>query len=378
MSSPASRQITVLHVDDEPDFAELTATFLERENERLSVETTTSANDGTERLEEDSIDCVVSDYEMPGKNGIEFLKAVRDDRPDLPFILFTGKGSEEIASEAISAGVSDYLQKRGGTDQYTVLANRIENAVDKYRAEKLVERAFRAMDRSREGIALLDEDGEFIYVNGEYCEIVGYDQTELIGAFWELVYPDEQAQRIYDQILDSVPVNGHWTGDTVYQRKDGSRVVVNHALAYSEEGTMICLIRNVSEAEAQQQALREERQRFDLFIDAVEDYAIFMLDRDGYITSWNTGATRLKGYTEDEILGTHFSVFYTEDQREDELPERLLEQALEQGSAEHQGPRVRKDGTTFQADVVITAVYDQENTHRGFGKVTRELTDTDD
>jgi DNA-binding NtrC family response regulator len=171
MVSPASRSITVLHVDDEPDFADLAATFLERENERFVVETVTRASDGVDRLAEGSIDCVVSDYEMPDQNGIEFLEAVREDHPDLPFILFTGKGSEEVASDAISVGVTDYLQKEVGTDQYVVLANRIENAVDKYRAETLVERAFRAMDSSREGIALLDEDGEFIYVNEAYAEL---------------------------------------------------------------------------------------------------------------------------------------------------------------------------------------------------------------
>jgi len=121
--------VRVLHVDDEPDFVETASTFLEREDDRLTVETTTRADEGLERLKKDSHDCVVSDYEMPRKDGIEFLESVRERCPTLPFILFTGKGSEEIASEAISAGVTDYLQKGTGTEQYTVLANRIENAV---------------------------------------------------------------------------------------------------------------------------------------------------------------------------------------------------------------------------------------------------------
>jgi PAS domain S-box-containing protein len=138
---------------------------------------------------------------------------------------------------------------------------------------------------------------------------------------------------------------------------------------------MICLIRDISDSEAQEQALRAERQRFDLFIDAVRDYAIFMLDPDGYVTSWNTGAERLKGYTEDDILGNHFSVFYTEEQREAGLPERLLEEALANGSVEHVGPRVRKDGTTFQAGVVLTAVHNEDDSLRGFGKVTRNTSE---
>jgi PAS domain S-box-containing protein len=128
-------RISVLHVDDEPGLAETAAGFLRHENDGFSVETVTSASEGLERLAEAAFDCVVSDYDMPEMNGIEFLTAVRAAHPDLPFVLFTGKGSEEIASEAISAGVSDYLQKRGGTEQYTLLANRITNLVAQYRAE---------------------------------------------------------------------------------------------------------------------------------------------------------------------------------------------------------------------------------------------------
>jgi len=132
-------RIRVLHVDDEPDFADLTAAFLEREDDRFEVETATGADEGLTRLSDEEFDCVVSDYDMPGQNGIRFLEAVREGHPDLPFILFTGKGSEEVASDAISAGVSDYLQKESGTDQYALLANRITNLVSQYRAVATVE-----------------------------------------------------------------------------------------------------------------------------------------------------------------------------------------------------------------------------------------------
>jgi PAS domain S-box-containing protein len=141
--SGESSPIRVLHVDDDLDFADLTATFLERKNERMSVETTDSVADALGRIGD--VDCVVSDFDMPGTNGIEFLERLRDDHPDLPFILFTGKGSEDVASDAIAVGVTDYLQKNPGSGQYTVLANRIENAVEKYRA---TERA-QSLDRIR-------------------------------------------------------------------------------------------------------------------------------------------------------------------------------------------------------------------------------------
>lgn len=369
--------IRVLHVDDEPEFADLTAQILEREFDHLSVETATEASDGLAKLASDDVDCLVSDFDMPGQNGIELLESVRADLPEIPFILFTGKGSEEIASEAISAGVTDYLQKGGGTEQFLVLGNRIENAVDRYRAEKLADRAFQAMDSSSEGIALLNENGEFVHVNDMYGEILGYDRSDLVGEHWETTYPEGQAQRVYDEILETVQEAGHWAGETVYRRADGSRILVDHEIAYSEEGTMICLVRNLTDEMLREKQARRDRKRLDLFVEAVEDYAIFMLDHNGYVTTWNEGANRLEGYTKDEILGKHVSTFYTESQREQGLPENLLARALADGSAEHRGPRVRKDGTTFLAHVVITAVYDEDGNHRGFGKVTRDLTAAD-
>ncbi|MEF8828037.1 MAG: response regulator, partial [Haloarcula sp.] len=140
MEGPESPQVSVLHVDDDPGLAETAAEFLEHEDDRLAVETATSGSEGLERLADGAFDCVVSDYDMPAMDGIEFLEAVRAEYPDLPFVLFTGKGSEEIASEAVSAGVSDYLQKRGGTERYTLLANRVTNLVTQYRAEAGLER----------------------------------------------------------------------------------------------------------------------------------------------------------------------------------------------------------------------------------------------
>ena len=109
--------ISVLCVDDEPGLAELTATFLERFDDRISTRTAENAQEGLACLNDIPVDCIVSDHDMPGMDGLEFLEAVRATDPGLPFILFTGRGSEEIASRAISAGVSDYMQKEAGSDQ---------------------------------------------------------------------------------------------------------------------------------------------------------------------------------------------------------------------------------------------------------------------
>jgi PAS domain S-box-containing protein len=161
--------MAVLHVDDEPGFSEMVAEFLEREYDRFTVERARSASDGLDRLVENGFDCIVSDYEMPEMNGIEFLSAVRDRYSNLPFILITGKGSEEVASEAITGGASDYIQKQSGTEQYRLLANRVRNLVEKYRSQVAVERSeqryHNLVDTAPIPILLFDTDGELVYAN---------------------------------------------------------------------------------------------------------------------------------------------------------------------------------------------------------------------
>ena len=121
--------------------------------------------------------------------------------------------------------------------------------------------------------------------------------------------------------------------------------------------------------------LRECEQTFRLLIDAVRDYAIFMLDVDGRIFSWNTGAQLLKGYRADEIIGQCFSRFYTEADRHAGRPSRLLTMAADLGRVEDECLRVRKDGTTFWANVIITALFDERGQVRGYAKITRDLTE---
>lgn len=130
--------IRVLHVDDEPDFADMVGTFLERVDAHFDIVSVTNAADGMDLLTGDDANfhCVVSDYDMPETNGIEFLKSIRKQDVAIPFILYTGKGSEEVASDAISNGADDYLQKGSGTEQYELLANRIRNAVEQYHSQQ--------------------------------------------------------------------------------------------------------------------------------------------------------------------------------------------------------------------------------------------------
>ncbi len=205
-----TQSIHVLHVDDDPDFGDLLATFLERETELIDVLSVTDPSEALDRLAEGSFDCIVSDHDMPGRNGIEFLGAVRREYPDLPFILYTGKGSEEIASEAISSGVTDYLGKGTGTSQYTVLANRIENAVAQYRAEHSLEmtqrRYQRLIEESSDVFTVLDREGRFEYVSPSVERVHGHQPVELVGELaLEYIHPSDHASIVeeFGELLEN-------------------------------------------------------------------------------------------------------------------------------------------------------------------------------
>jgi PAS domain S-box-containing protein len=165
-------RIRVLHVDDDPEFGELVAAFLARVDDSFEVVTETSAAAGLDTLTDSTVDCVVSDYDMPEMDGLAFLDAVRDSYPELPFVLFTGKGSEEVASDALSRGATDYLRKRGGTEQYDLLANRVRNAVDQFRSAKRTAELERVRTVVREVNRALVRADSREAVESRVCEIL--------------------------------------------------------------------------------------------------------------------------------------------------------------------------------------------------------------
>lgn len=205
----SSQPITVLHVDDDPDVSQLTATYLERQDDRITVKTAQNASEGLDELSQERFDCIVSDYDMPGLNGIEFLQNVRETHGDMPFILYTGKGSEEVASDAVSAGVTDYLQKQHGVQQYTILANRITNAVEQARARTDIQRMEEyygtLLEHSLDYVMVVDADAKIEYISPAVERILGYSPAELRGGDpFEHVHPDDEttAMQAFLEVLD--------------------------------------------------------------------------------------------------------------------------------------------------------------------------------
>ncbi len=319
--STLTDSIRVLHVDDDPDFAEIATDFLEREDERFDIQTATNASEGLDRLAQRDFDCVVSDYDMPGQNGLELLKAVRDKYPDLPFILYTGKGSESIASEAISAGVTDYLQKESGTSQYTVLANRIMNSVEKYHAQiELADRETRLnlfFEESPLGAIEWNEDFEFVRVNAKAEELLGYTEEELLGRSWELIVPESDSAAVKEIVDELLADEGGYYSRNENVRKNGDRIVCEwHNRAIIDDSGETVTIFSKFQDVTQRAERKRELERYEAYLEESTDI-VTVLDEDGTIEYQSPSVSRILGYDEDELIGENgFDFIHPEDKDE--------------------------------------------------------------
>ncbi len=230
-------------------------------------------------------------------------------------------------------------------------------------------------------IFMLDPDGYVISWNAGAERINGYTEQEIRGKHLSVFYPPEDVlSGKPGRELEIATTEGRVEDEGWRVRKDGTRFWANVVITalFDDEGQLRGfgkVTRDMTERREAEEALRSSEERFRLLIQDVSDYAIFMLDPTGHVVSWNAGAERIKGYTEDEIHGKHFSVFYPPEDIAVGRPERNLETAVLEGRVEDEGWRVRKDGTRFWANVVITALYGESRKLRGFGKVTRDMTE---
>src|SRR5215211_6057919 len=261
-------------------------------------------------------------------------------------------------------------------------------------------------------ILMLDTEGKVASWNEGAHRIKGYSQQEILGRHFSVFYPEEDVKRSKpERALEIAQEKGTYEEEGWRVRKYGSRFwasvlitalqdeagglrgfakvtrditerkhaedeiwQLNKNLENRVEERTSQLAAAVAELELNQRELRQSEERFRILVEGVSDYAIFMLSPDGSVVSWNEGAERIQGYEASEVIGKHFSIFYTEEDAERGLPEEELRVASTEGRFEEEGLRVRKDGARYQAEVVMTALRDEAGDLRGFSQVTRDIT----
>ena len=228
---------------------------------------------------------------------------------------------------------------------------------------------------------MLDPNGLVASWNAGAERFKGYPAHEIMGEHFSRFYPEEdQRAGLPARALEIARTEGKFEHEGWRVRKDGTRfwasVIIDPVRDHT--GNLVGyakITRDLSERKKAEASLLASEQQFRLLVQSVTDYAIYMLDSKGFVTSWNSGAARIKGYHADEIIGTHFSKFYTPEDREAGLPVRALQTAEHEGRFVREGWRVRKDGSRFWASVVIDPVLGDDGTLIGFAKVTRDVTE---
>ncbi|MFB6094911.1 MAG: PAS domain S-box protein [Halodesulfurarchaeum sp.] len=380
--SMESSPIRVLHVDDEQGFAELTADLLAREDDDIAVETVEQPSQALERLSEGDIDCIVSDYDMPDMDWLSFLRAVRQRDPDLPFILFTGKGSEEVASEAISAGVTDYLQKETGTDQYAVLANRIRNAVTRFRAEQSVEterdRFAALFENAPDPMYEVIFDGEQPVIqraNRAFESVFGYDEDAVVGRTVADVLVPEADRQEHDLIRSRV-LEGEVVDDEVTrQTESGPRIFRLRVIPFESgeaPARAYAWYTDVTEQKRREAAHR----RYEAFLENLPDTA-FVFDSEGICTYANESASEQLGIPAEQLTGV--SIEDLVEELDAELADRITDdvRALLAGEKSRLRRTLRfdlEDDTHF-VDTRSKRVETDDGDFLGIVSVLRDVTD---
>jgi PAS domain S-box-containing protein len=272
------------------------------------------------------------------------------------------------------------------TDEGTMVVSAAIDITERKAAEVALRESERSLrlvvEATPNAMVMIDRAGKIVMVNSQAERAFGYSRAELVGQPVEMLVPERFRSHhsgLREAFFTDPQPRMMGAGRDLYGlKKDGSEFPVEIGLnpIETDEGTMVlAAIVDITERKAAELALRESEQRYSMLVDGVTDYAIYMLDPNGIVTSWNRGAQRMKGYRTEEIVGQHFSCFYTEEDRAANLPQQALEIAARDSRYEVEAWRVRKDGSRFWADAVIDALKNDSGQLIGFAKITRDITE---
>jgi PAS domain S-box-containing protein len=356
--------IRILYVDDDPAFAELVSTSLERDRETFDVVSESDPARALERIEAEPerFDCLVSDYEMKNMTGLELVSALRDRDIDLPMILFTGKGSEDIASEAISMGLTDYLQKSPGSDTYRVLANRIENAVSRRRSERArrqsEERYRRLVETSPTPIAISRPEDGIVYANPRLASFLGVDEPEQLHEQQFHKYSHESDGGLVTSTLEEVLETDEDASIERVRFRTATDEVKFATLAvapvtYEDSPALQIVLNDVTEYERARRDLAETEVKYSTLVEQAND-GVVILD-DGRITFANQKAAEMLSMEQSTLTGTELSELVVADDV-DLVTERFGEETEASRDEPVEFTATGADGTTVPIEVSASTI----------------------
>lgn len=385
---------SIVIVDDAVEVRTLVRTRLRLSKKLEVVGEGSSGHDAIELAERLCPDLMLLDVSMPGMDGLEALPVVRERSPGTRVVMYSGFDEDGLAERTAALGAAAFFEKSTSLDNLAddlldllgghVPAGRAaDRGPDAVTTEPILrehlERFREVFEDAAIGMATMTLSGRLVRANPSLGRLVGRPVADLLAMpYAELAGADgarvrEAVERVVSGDRDAVQLE-----HTVPTSTGDRRLLTSLSSVRDAAHHPLYLFLQVQDVSAQREVeaeLRLSEERFRLLVGAVQDYAIFMLDPDGRIASWNAGAQRIKGWTADEIVGRHFRNFYPPDKQQERHPERELELALQDGHYEEEGWRVRKDGTMFWAQVTITAVRDEAGELVGFAKVTRDNTE---
>jgi PAS domain S-box-containing protein len=380
---PSEPKASILLVDDNP--ANLLSLRAILEELRQNLVEAHSGEEALKRVRSEEFAVVLLDVLMPGMNGFETAKLIRDgDRSRHTPIIFLTAGDIDRSQleKGYALGAVDFLVK---PLLPIILRAKVKGFIelfqDKQRTKHEADQLRLLVHGTTEyAIFMLDPQGQIVTWNAGAERIKQYKAEEIIGQHFSRFYPQDAIDRGWpDHELKVAQAEGRFEDEGWRVRKDGTQFWANVVITAlrDEQGQLRGFSKVTRDLTARKQVeenLRRSEERFRFLVEGAKDYAIFMLDPQGYIASWNPGAERIKGYSAQEIIGQHFSTFYPQEALDRGWPAHELKVAAAEGRFEDEGWRVRKDGTQFWANVVITALKDERANLLGFSKITRDLT----
>jgi PAS domain S-box-containing protein len=368
----------ILCVENNEDSFELIAHHLAAFTEEgLLIERCDSLKAARSRLVKGGIETILLDLSLPDSQGIDTLKMMKLYAPDIPTIVLSGTTDFDIALESLKYGAEDYLIK--DSLDTASLVRSINYAMTRHTERESSGQLAAIVESSPDAIIGKTVNGFITSWNKGAEELFGYSAAEAKGKSIAIIIPLDLPNEL-DEILTAIK-NGDCirNKETVRIKKSGERVDVSATITpiVRQDGTIggaAAIDRDISERKKTQRVLQESEERYRLLVSQVKDYAIFVLDPQGLVQSWNEGAKRIKGYEAAEIIGKHISVFYTNEDQLLGVPESQLKIALTNGSFEDRGWRLRKDGARFFANDVTTPLFSADGALYGFTMVVRDIT----